>query len=232
MFKKNSKFINQYSKGVLAILLLLLIFAVGFYYLHEKKVSINNANNSILEKEYSNKKYGFHLTLPSNVYATEDTLSNSVMVIYFIDQKGKDYHGVALKNGNAFAYNFSDYGKTYFSMTIISKNSSAEEDVSVKNSTQDAEKNLERAYEENFLEKTEYLIGQEKVSFYLATQTKPDYLDMTILNMKLPSADAFFERGGDIYHFSVANFFSEDQNEIMGRIETMRGVIKSIKFVN
>ncbi len=222
MFKRNFKFINKYSVGALVALLLCSIFLIGLHYFKGKRVSINNANNSALEKEYSNKKYGFYLTLPSDVYAVEDTLSNSVIVIYFVDQKEKNYLDTA-KYGS---------GKTYFSMTIVSRNSSAEEDASIKNSTQAAEKNLERAYKENFLEKTEYLIGQEKVSFYLATQKKPDYLDKTILNMKLPSADAFFEHGSNIYHFSLANVFSENTNDIMNRIEIMRETIKSIKFAN
>ena len=232
MSRKIFKFLNKYSVSVLVTIFLCSIFAIGLLYFNRKEASVDNTDNITTEKEYANKKYGFYLTLPSNIYAIEETLSNSLAVIYFVDQKRKDYQDIILKYGDDFAYNFSDSGKIFFVLRIISKNSSTEEDISVKNSTQDAEKNLERACNENFLEKTEYLIGQEKVTFYLATQKKPDYLDTTILNMKLPSADAFFEHKNDIYHFSLANTFSENQNEVMGRIEIMRQTIRSIKFDN
>ena len=230
------KIINKYSLYiVIAIILISVTWTVAFYFhCNNKERAIQKTLDNMLGKEpqrefytivpgpkYFNKTYGFSMTIPNNKYILEEKFSNSAGDnILLIDENFKDnFRNSFLKNDPGIN------GRNYFAMFIIPKLD--ESSFNLKENL----KELEQMSQKGFVEKTEFLISENKrISFYLTLEKNEKW--PTSLDMFLPEATAFFEDTNNIYYFVSSSYFNDSVEERMSHIKIMEEIIKSIKFDN
>lgn len=220
--------LKKYYLHIAVVLILISVAWTIVFYFHcnNKEQAINKEPQRefytiIPGPKYSNKTYGFSMAIPSDKYILEEKFSNSAGDnILLIDETFKDsFRDSFLKNDPGVN------GRNYFFMFVFPK---------LDESSFNLEENLkelEQMSQRGFTKKTEFLIsGNKKVSFFLTSKKNEAW--PASLDASLPSADAFFENGSDIYYFSVINYPNDSIEERQSHIDMMEKAIISIKFID
>ena len=251
MLKNISITLNKYSLHIIIALILISVawtVAFGIYCKNNQQAmearfqnDYNVALSNQVQKEfyaiipgpkYFNKKYGFSMAVPSGkcILENKSSLSDGDF-ISLVDGTIQDNLGIftdAILKGEPG----SGGVRYYFSIVIAPVKSPLKDKEGQAYSSKEGIKNLEQAFKNGFVEKTEYWIDKDrKVTLYLTVKKNEAW--PISLDMELPVEEAFFEDKGNVYNFyTSSSCYNDSIEERMSHIKMMEEAIKSIKFVD
>ncbi|MCX6789755.1 MAG: hypothetical protein NTZ42_04080 [Candidatus Gribaldobacteria bacterium] len=251
MLKKISKILTKYALCVIIALILISVAWTIVFYFHYKgkeqtteakfQSDLNIALSNQVEKDiyaiipgpkYFNKKYGFSMAVPSGrcILEYKSSLSDGD-IISLVDRTIQDNLGIftdAILKGEPGSGGI----RYYFSIVIAPIKAPLKDKEGQGSSSREEAKNLEQAFKNGFVEKTEYWINKDrKVTLYLTAKKNEAWPNS--LDMELPVEEAFFEDGNNVYNFfTSAPYYNDSIEERESHIKIMEEAIKSIKFID